>query len=139
MALSYWAETSFDAANRSTAFSSCAPRGVILSPTRCHPEPPRGVILSLSKDRRSLGGAIRGANAGAERLSLRPRPLIPAPPHCLGRTVAYAGLNVKATFAATSLDQNTSGPGQIGPEAPAYLNGAPLAPNTPYDLFRPRR
>ncbi|HEY1867722.1 MAG TPA: hypothetical protein VGG70_05450 [Candidatus Cybelea sp.] len=45
------------------------------------------------------------------------------------------GLQVTGTFAATFLDQNTSGPGQIGPEVPAFLNNSPLAPNTPYDTF----
>src|SRR5262249_14459243 len=45
------------------------------------------------------------------------------------------GLQVTGTFAATFLDQNTSGPGQVGPEAVSFLNISPLAPNTPYDTF----
>src|SRR5262249_10247726 len=45
------------------------------------------------------------------------------------------GLQVTGTFAATFLDQNTSGPGQVGPEAVSFLNNSPLAPNTPYDTF----
>jgi hypothetical protein len=35
----------------------------------------------------------------------------------------------------TLLDQGTRGPGQVGPEAAGFASGAPLAPNTPYDLF----
>src|SRR5271165_2526566 len=45
------------------------------------------------------------------------------------------GLQFATTFATTFLNQNTSGPGQIGPEARSLLNGSPLAPNTPYDTF----
>jgi hypothetical protein len=44
------------------------------------------------------------------------------------------GLRFAATFAATFLNQNTSGPGQIGPEA-RFVTGSPVAPNTPYDNF----
>lgn len=58
-----------------------------------------------------------------------PSPAASAPPP------RKLGLNFAATFATTFLSQNTSGPGQIGPEVPGYLNGAPLAPNTPYDVF----
>jgi hypothetical protein len=45
------------------------------------------------------------------------------------------GLSFKTTASATLVDQNTSGPGRIGPEAPGFIAGSPLAPNTPYDLF----
>jgi hypothetical protein len=36
---------------------------------------------------------------------------------------------------ATLIDQSTAGQGQIGPEAPGFIAGSPLSPNTPYDLF----
>jgi hypothetical protein len=45
------------------------------------------------------------------------------------------GFQLAATFVTTFLDQNTSGPGKVGPEVPGYLKGGPLAPNTPYDGF----
>ncbi|MFY9884822.1 MAG: hypothetical protein WAK15_08610, partial [Candidatus Cybelea sp.] len=45
------------------------------------------------------------------------------------------GLQFATTFATTFLNQNTSGPGQVGPEASSYLMGSPLAPTTPYDAF----
>jgi hypothetical protein len=35
----------------------------------------------------------------------------------------------------TFVDRGTSGSGQVGPEAPGFVAGSPLAPNTPYDLF----
>src|SRR5579871_4216082 len=65
-------------------------------------------------------------------------PTAPPSPAALPSPVAtprVLGLQFTSTFATTFLSQNTSGPGQIGPEAPAYLNGALLAPNTPYDTF----
>jgi hypothetical protein len=45
------------------------------------------------------------------------------------------GLHLKTDASATFVDQNTSGPGQIAPEDKGFVNGSPLAPNTPYDLF----
>ncbi|HEX3370737.1 MAG TPA: hypothetical protein VHS56_14255 [Candidatus Cybelea sp.] len=75
--------------------------------------------------------AAAQATPGAAPTS-SPAPSLSAPTAAPSRAL---GLSVKATFATTFLDQTTSGPGQIGPEAPPYLNGAPLAPNTPYDLF----
>ncbi len=60
-----------------------------------------------------------------------PSPVAPPPPEA----PRVLGLQFASTFATTFLSQNTSGPGQLGPEAPAYLNGALLAPNTPYDTF----
>ena len=50
-------------------------------------------------------------------------------------TARARGLRIAGTFATTFIDQNTSGLGQVGPEAIGYLNGSPLAPNTPYDPF----
>ena len=35
----------------------------------------------------------------------------------------------------TFVDQTTAGPGAVPPEAPGFIAGLPLAPNTPYDLF----
>jgi hypothetical protein len=45
------------------------------------------------------------------------------------------GLRIDASASTTFIDQNTNGQGQIGPEAPGFIAGSPLAPNTPYDLF----
>ena len=45
------------------------------------------------------------------------------------------GLQFSTTLSTTFIDSNTSGPGQIGPEAPSFISGLPLSPNTPYDLF----
>ncbi|HEY2473555.1 MAG TPA: hypothetical protein VGI19_02020 [Candidatus Cybelea sp.] len=60
---------------------------------------------------------------------------IPSPAASPAASPRALGFQFAATFATTFLNQNTSGPGQIGPEVPGYLNGAPLAPNTPYDVF----
>jgi hypothetical protein len=45
------------------------------------------------------------------------------------------GLTLRTDASATLIDQSSAGEGQIGPEAPGFIAGAPLAPNTPYDLF----
>jgi hypothetical protein len=45
------------------------------------------------------------------------------------------GLHAAADANLTFIGQNASGPGQTGPEAPGFIAGSPLAPNTPYDLF----
>jgi hypothetical protein len=45
------------------------------------------------------------------------------------------GLRQTTNASLTFLDQASRGPGQIGPEAAGFIGGAPLAPNTPYDLF----
>jgi hypothetical protein len=62
-----------------------------------------------------------------------PSPTASASPTASPLPARQLGLQFAATFATTFLDQNTSGPGQIGPEA--GLTGTPLAPNTPYDTF----
>ena len=45
------------------------------------------------------------------------------------------GLRFQTTASATAIDQTSTGPGTVGPEAAGFIAGAPLAPNTPYDLF----
>ena len=45
------------------------------------------------------------------------------------------GLSFKTSASATLVDQNAAGPGTLAPEAPGFIAGSPLAPNTPYDLF----
>jgi hypothetical protein len=45
------------------------------------------------------------------------------------------GFHATAEASLTFIGQNTSGPGQVGPEARGFSAGSPLAPNTPYDLF----
>ena len=46
-----------------------------------------------------------------------------------------SGVQFSTTLSTTFVDQNTAGPGQIGPEAAGFISGSPLSPNTPYDLF----
>lgn len=60
---------------------------------------------------------------------------LPSPSPAPTATPRKLGVQFATTFATTFLDQNTNGPGQVGPEVPGYLSGAALAPNTPYDLF----
>lgn len=50
-------------------------------------------------------------------------------------TPRLRGLRLTTSASATLAGQSTSGGGQIGPEAPGFIAGAALAPNTPYDLF----
>ncbi len=45
------------------------------------------------------------------------------------------GFHMASNLSLNFVDQSTSGPGQVAPEAADFTNGAPLAPNTPYDLF----
>ena len=45
------------------------------------------------------------------------------------------GLRTSTNASFTFVDQSTAGDGQIAPEAPGFIAGSPLAPNTPYDLF----
>ncbi|HTV72302.1 MAG TPA: hypothetical protein VME66_01165 [Candidatus Acidoferrales bacterium] len=45
------------------------------------------------------------------------------------------GLQLNATASTTFIDQSTVGQGQVGPEAAGFIQGSPLSPNTPYDLF----
>lgn len=77
--------------------------------------------------------AVCGALIGA--CTAAPLAQTPSPQPSPTASPRVPGLQFSSTFATTFLDQNTSGPGQIGPEAPGYLNGAPLAPNTPFDTF----
>ncbi|MBD5604668.1 MAG: hypothetical protein IAI48_06200 [Candidatus Eremiobacteraeota bacterium] len=64
--------------------------------------------------------AAQPSAAASPSASATPRPL---------------GLHASLDASLTSIDQSTRGPGQIGPEASGFIAGAPLAPNTPYDLF----
>jgi hypothetical protein len=70
----------------------------------------------------------------APRPSASPTPVPSASP-CAAPTPRALGLHVENTLSTTFIDQNTAGPGQIAPEAPGFISGLPLAPNTPYDLF----
>lgn len=45
------------------------------------------------------------------------------------------GLHFTTTLETTFIDQNTAGPGQMGPEAAGFIAGSPLSPNTPYDVL----
>ena len=45
------------------------------------------------------------------------------------------GVRVESTAGVTFIDQSTAGGGQLAPEAPGFIAGSPLSPNTPYDLF----
>jgi hypothetical protein len=70
--------------------------------------------------------------AATPRPSATPTPLPNPNPSPTPRAL---GLHVSDTLSTTFIDQNTAGPGQIAPEAPGFIAGSPLAPNTPYDLF----
>lgn len=59
----------------------------------------------------------------------------PTPSPARTGTPRPLGLHFKSSANITLIDQGTAGPGQIGPEAPAFVAGSPLSPNTPYDLF----
>lgn len=59
----------------------------------------------------------------------------PAPSASPVPTPRALGLHVSNSLITTFIDQNTAGPGQIAPEAPGFIAGSPLAPNTPYDVF----
>jgi hypothetical protein len=45
------------------------------------------------------------------------------------------GLHVATDGQVTFVDRSAAGPGLTAPEAPGFIGGSPLAPNTPYDLF----
>ena len=45
------------------------------------------------------------------------------------------GVRFSTIFETTFIGQTTSGPGQVAPEAPGFIAGSPVAPNTPYDLL----
>ena len=87
--------------------------------------------------------AIAFPCAAAADPQAQPAPVAPvapsASPEATDSTRAASprplGLLLRASAAATLIDQNTSGPGQIGPEAAGFVAGSALAPNTPYDLF----
>jgi hypothetical protein len=60
-------------------------------------------------------------------------PPTPSPtPSAKPRTL---GLHLDTSASTSFIDQNTNGDGRVGPEAPGFIAGSPLAPNTPYDLF----
>ncbi|GAC1408834.1 MAG: hypothetical protein NVSMB64_17450 [Candidatus Velthaea sp.] len=73
--------------------------------------------------------------AGAETLE-SPSPMVsPPPPAAAAATPRPRGLHVGTSASFTLIDQNTAGAGQLAPEAAGFISGAPLSPNTPYDLF----
>jgi len=43
----------------------------------------------------------------------------------------HSTIDAETTF----INDSTSGPGVVGPEAAGFIAGSPLSPNTPYDLF----
>ncbi|MGP6190755.1 MAG: hypothetical protein ACLPSH_11890 [Vulcanimicrobiaceae bacterium] len=45
------------------------------------------------------------------------------------------GISFSTSASTTLLDTATAGEGQVGPEAQGFINGSPLSPNSPYDLF----
>jgi hypothetical protein len=64
-------------------------------------------------------------------LSALPSPATPVPT----ATPRALGLHVSTDASFTFISQNAAGPGIFAPEAPGWLAGANLDPNTPYDLF----
>jgi hypothetical protein len=63
--------------------------------------------------------------------SSTPAPAVVRPTPPARRLGWFVATDASLTF----VGQNTSGPGQVGPEARGFERGSPLAPNTPYDLF----
>ncbi len=61
-----------------------------------------------------------------------PAPSASAQPTATPRAL---GLRFATQAYASLVDQSTAGEGQVGPEAQGFIQGAALAPNTPYDLF----
>ncbi|HEV8022668.1 MAG TPA: hypothetical protein VGP41_15445 [Candidatus Lustribacter sp.] len=83
-----------------------------------------------------LGMAISTAALACPALAQTPAPGPSASPSPAPTPTPRAlGWQFATTLDATFVDQNTSGPGQIGPEAAGFIAGSPLSPNTPYDLF----
>ncbi|MFY9780419.1 MAG: hypothetical protein WAJ85_07915, partial [Candidatus Baltobacteraceae bacterium] len=77
-------------------------------------------------------------NSGQPAPSPSPSPE-PSPPPAAGAAPTVSsrplGLRISTALSTTFLDQSTAGEGQAGPEATGFINGSPLSPNTPYDLF----
>lgn len=69
------------------------------------------------------------ASTASPQASPSPSPAATPPPR------PRAGLSATTEASLTFIDQATRGGGQIGPEAPGFVAGSALAPNTPYDLF----
>jgi hypothetical protein len=68
--------------------------------------------------------------------SATPAPSATAQPSAAPQSMARPrGLQLSAAASTTFIDQSTVGPGQVGPEAAGFIDGSPLSPNTPYDLF----
>lgn len=74
----------------------------------------------------------QSAPAAVPTASPSPAASPPAAPTASPRPL---GIRLSTTTDTTYIDQNTSGPGQAGPESAGFINGSPLSPNTPYDLF----
>jgi hypothetical protein len=68
---------------------------------------------------------------GTVRFAVADQPAAAAPTP----TPRPLGLTLTTSAGMTFIDQSTAGEGQIGPEAPGFITGSALAPNTPYDLF----
>lgn len=72
--------------------------------------------------------------AGAQTVAAPPSPS-PSPTPSASPTPRPLGLQVSSSASLTFVSQGSAGSGVVGPEAPGFAAGAPLAPNTPYDFF----
>ncbi len=59
----------------------------------------------------------------------------PLPSPTPSQAPVKTGLTITHSLSTTFIDRQTNGPGTLSSDAAAYLNGSPIAPNTPYDLF----
>jgi hypothetical protein len=75
-----------------------------------------------------LRSVLSGVVAAFAFCGAAPSPVPTAAPVVRGFAVSAAG-------SATFIGQQTGGPGTQPPEGPAFINGSPLSPNTPYDLW----
>ncbi len=72
------------------------------------------------------------ANPAATAAPTAPQPATPA---SASPTPRALGLHARTNASLTYVGQTSSGPGVVGPESAGFINGSPLSPNTPYDLF----
>jgi hypothetical protein len=99
---------------------SPAPSPAAASPSEKPGATRRGPVQTGPTAAPSASGSPAPGSSPAAGASATPRPL---------------GFRAASNLALTFVDQSTAGPGRIAPEAGGFIAGAPLAPNTPYDLF----
>jgi hypothetical protein len=78
---------------------------------------------------------ILGLGARAWAADPTPGPATASAPASPTSSPRPVGFHVTGEAYVVGIGQSTAGGGQIAPEAPGFIAGAPLAPNSPYDLF----